>query len=169
MLTVATSASVLFRSYSGSKASTTSVNVAPGVDYFVVNNVSIGLDVFVTHQEGTSFDSTGAQTNSDSTSVGFAPRLGFNAPLTAFLSFWPQVEIGYGIEATNEVSGLGTNQHSRKRSWVQISAPLLIHPTSHFFVGGGPYLFHELTDADQYDYENDVTTLGSSLVLGGWL
>jgi hypothetical protein len=145
------------------------VNFAPGVDYFLVNNVSIGVDVFISHQAGTTFGSNGAQTNTDSMVVGFAPRLGVNLPLTALLSFWPQAEVGFGTVATNQTSGLGTNEHTRTRSWVQVSAPFLIHPTSHFFVGAGPYLFHELSDADQNGYENEATTLGSSLVLGGWL
>ena len=62
----------------------------------------------------------------------------------------------------------GTNQHSRTRTWVDISAPFLLHPSSHFFVGAGPFLFHELSDKDQYDSENRATWLGLSLVLGGW-
>ena len=169
VFTLATSASVLYRSNSESKGSSTSVNVAPSVDYFLVNNVSIGLDMFVAHDQGRTLGSTGAPTNEDSMSVGFAPRVGVNLPLTASLSFWPQGEIGYGIVTTNLVSAKGTNQHSQTRSWVQVSAPLLLHPASHFFVGAGPYLFHELSDVDQNDYENEATTLGTSLVLGGWL
>jgi hypothetical protein len=42
-----------------------------------------------------------------------------------------------------------------------------IHATSHSFVGAGPYLLQELSDSDQYGYENESTTLGTSLVLGG--
>ena len=59
-------------------------------------------------------------------------------------------------------------EHSRTRTWIDISAPLLLHPSSHFFVGADPFLFHELSDKDQYNAENDATNLGVSLVLGGW-
>jgi hypothetical protein len=69
----------------------------------------------------------------------------------------------------NETSSNGTNQHSRHRMWVEFSLPLLIHMSSHFFLGAGPSVFHELIDQDQYDYENEETSVGVSSMLGGWL
>jgi hypothetical protein len=62
-----------------------------------------------------------------------------------------------------------SRQHDRTRLWVELSLPLLVHPASHFFVGAGPFVFHELSDVDQNSYENDATTLGAAFLLGGWL
>ena len=47
--------------------------------------------------------------------------------------------------------------------------PLLAHAASHLFVGVGPYVFHELSNTDQYDQENDARSVGASFLLGGWL
>jgi len=53
--------------------------------------------------------------------------------------------------------------------WLQVSLPLVAVVTSHFFVGGGPSLYHELSDTDQYKRENDGTALAASALFGGWL
>lgn len=169
VLTVATGASLSFQTYSGSKGSNTNVNLHPSFDYFVAPNVSLGVAAFVDYGTGTSLDSSETTTNVSSTSVGFAPDIGVNIPLTGQLSFWPQAALGYGTVDTNQTSFAGANQHSRKRSWVAIFTPLLVHPTSHFFLGMGPDWSHELSDTDQYGYENDATSVGASFVLGGWL
>jgi hypothetical protein len=169
VLTLATVGSLSRVTYTHSRGGRTNVNLAPSLDYFLVDNVSVGVNAFVGYSRGTSLDSTGETTVFKSTSIGVAPRLGGNIQLTERLSFWPQIGVGYGTVDTSEIASSGANQHSSVRLWVQVSAPLLVHPTSHFFLGAGPSLFHELSDADQFDYENDGTAIGASFVLGGWL
>jgi hypothetical protein len=168
VLTFATDASASYRSYSRSKGSNSNVNLAPSVDYFLEDGVSIGVDAFVGYSSGTSLDSLGTTTQLSSTNIGVAPRLGANLTLTELVSIWLRGELGYGTVNQTETSADGTNQHSRTRTWIEISAPFLLHPSSHFFVGAGPFLFHELSDKDQFNFENDATTLGVSLLLGGW-
>lgn len=77
------------------------------------------------------------------------------------------LEFGSGTVDTSQSSASGVNQHSRQRTWIALTAPLLVHRATHFFFGAGPVFFHELLDKDQYDYENDATTIGLSLMLGG--
>lgn len=168
VLTLATDASVSYLSYSRSKGSNSNVNLEPSVDYFVTDGVSIGIDAFIGYSSGTSVDSLGTATQLSSTNIGVAPRVGGNLPLTELVSIWLRGEIGYGTVNQSEASAEGTNQHSRKRAWINISSPFLLHPSAHFFVGAGPFLFHELSDKDQYSFENNATSLGVSLVLGGW-
>ena len=168
VLTLATDASISYLSHSRSKGSNSDVNLAPSVDYFFTDGVSVGVDAFIGYSSGTSVDSLGTATQFSSTKIGVAPRLGGNLALTELVSIWLRGEIGRGTVNQSEASADGTNQHSRTRSWVEISAPILLHPSSHFFVGAGPFLFHELSDKDQYDLQNDATNLGVSLVLGGW-
>jgi hypothetical protein len=168
VLTLATDASGSYLTYSHSKGSETSVNLAPSVDYFLEEGVSVGVDAFLGYSNGTSLDSLEGTTHFSARSIGFAPRLGSNLALTELVSVWLRGEIGYGTVSQSQASADGTNQHSRTRTWVEFSAPLLLHPSSHFFLGAGPFLFHELSDKDQYNYENDATQLGVNLVLGGW-
>jgi hypothetical protein len=168
VLTGATDASVSYQSHSRSKGSNTDVHLEPSVDYFVTDGVSVGVDAFIGASSGTSVDSLGTRTQFSSTNIGVAPRLGGNLALTELVSIWLRGEIGYGTVNETQASADGTNQHSRTRTWIDISAPFLLHPGSHFFVGAGPFLFHELSDKDQFSMENDVTDLGVSLLLGGW-
>ncbi len=168
VLTLATAAWASHQSYSRSKGSNSNLNFEPSVDYFFTNGVSVGVDAFIGYSSGTSLDSLGTTTQLSSTNIGVAPRLGANLVLTELVSIWLRGEIGYGTLNQTAASADGTNQHSLTRSWLAISAPLLLHPSSHFFVGGGPFLFHELSDKDQYDVQNDATDLGVSLELGGW-
>jgi hypothetical protein len=168
VLSTATSAWVGYRSYSQSKGSSTEVWVEPSVDYFVVDEISIGADAFVGYSSGNGLDSNGTVTELSATNFGIAPSLGANLPLTEWASIWLRGDLGFGTVSSSVSSLDGTNQHSRKRTWIDLSLPFLVHPSSHFFVGVGPFLFHELSDKDQYDFENRGTELGLSLVLGGW-
>ena len=149
MLSSATTAWVGYQSYSRSKGSTTDVEFEPSIDYFLVDAISIGADAFFGYPSGTGLDSNGTETQFSSTDFGIAPRLGPNLALTTFASIWLRGDLGFGTVSSSVSSVSGTNQHSRTRTWVDISAPFLPHPSSHFFVGAGPFLFHELSDTQQ--------------------
>jgi hypothetical protein len=170
VLTTATSASVAYNSYTNSTASNVSVALSPGVDYFVTDHVSLGVAASVSSSSGHSFDTIGVETDVSSTSFGFAPRVGFDIPLKrGLVSLWPLAGLGFGVATSNQTSAAGSNDHTRSLSWVTVSAPLLVHPTTHMFLGAGPYVMHELSDTDQNHFENDATTVGASFLLGGWL
>jgi len=170
VLTSATNASLESFSYSHTDASNLSVSINPGFDYFVVDDVSFGIDSGVGHSSATSFDSNGVKSISTSSFFGLAPRLGFHAFIVEdVLSVWLQAELGFG-RANESVSAPGSNNaHQRGRTWVAASLPFLVHPTSHWFLGAGPSVSHELSDVDQNEYENDATSVGANFVLGGWL
>ena len=168
VLTSAMDASIEHQSYSQSKGASTSVTVAPGIDYFVSDGTSIGADVVIGHSNGNGFDNSGANAEFSSASLGFVLRAGFNLQVAAIASIWLNGGVGYGSVDSSISTAMGTNQHTRTRGWIEASAPFLVHPASHFFVGAGPALFHELSDRDQYNYENKATQLALRLVLGGW-
>jgi hypothetical protein len=170
VLTAASFGSVASSTYSRSNASSLSVDLEPGFDYFVMDQVSLGVDSFASYSTSKSFDSSGVETNSSSTSLGLAVRPGVDLPLLrGALSVWLQGELGFGFVTSKQDSAAGSNDHSRNRTWVRLQAPLLIHATTHMFLGAGPYLFAELSDTDQLHYENDATKVGATFVLGGWL
>ena len=93
---------------------------------------------------------------------------GGNVPIGNVGSFWPQVELGYGVFSTKLSSSEGTNQHSRKRFWLRLSAPVLFNVTSHFLLGLGPYFFDEISNKDQNGIDNDVESVGVRLLMAGW-
>jgi len=168
VLTSATEASIGHGSYSQSKGSSTSVTFAPGIDYFVSDGTSIGGEIVIDYSNGKGLDESGANEELSSTSLGFVLRAGYNLRLADVASIWLNGGVGYGSVDSSVSTAMGTNQHTRTRGWIEAAAPLLVHPASHFFVGAGPALFHELSDRDQYNYENKATQLALRLVLGGW-
>ena len=170
VLTGDLSASISSLTYRGSDAQYFSVAVAPGFDVFVANHFSIGVDLSIGYASTTGLASNGAKIDYTSTSFGIAPRVGVDVPISSSLSFYPRAAIGTGSLTQDEVSSNGAeNKHTVARTWVSLYAPLLVHPEPHFFVGVGPLVVHELSATDQYGKENQRTTIGASLLLGGWL
>jgi hypothetical protein len=103
-------------------------------------------------------------------SFSIAPRIGIDIPISGGrLSLWPQLELGVGAVYENQTAAFGSKEHNRARTWVAFNAPLLLHVTTHFFAGLGPYMMHELSDSDQNNFDNDATTVGVSFLLGGWI
>lgn len=160
--------SALATSDSKSSTSSTTVSFDPGFDYFTTNGLSVGADLSFSHDSGNTYDSLGARTDFDNTSFGFGPRLGYNLELGERVSVWPRLAFDYGRSSQNSSSSLGTNDHSRALNWFSISVPALWHVTSHFFVGGGPYVTHEISDKDERGFENLATRFGASAELGGY-
>jgi hypothetical protein len=169
VLGLATDASLSYRTDSASKGSETTVDLMPSADYFVLDNLSIGLDAFISHSSGNSLDPNDTPTDFASTSIGVGPRIGSTVRIVEWSSLWPQVELGYGTLSTKLSSREGTNQHSSKRSWLRLSAPVLFNVTSHFLLGVGPYFFHEISNTDQYGTENKAESVGARLLMAGWL
>jgi hypothetical protein len=168
VLTAATDASVDYRTYSHSNDSQTDVTIAPGVDYFVIDGISVGGHVAIGYSSGTLLDSSGSSSEFTTNTLGVAPHVGANLTLTSLASIWLRGEVGYGTIKQSISSASGGGELARTRYWASLSAPVLLHPASHFFVGLGPFVFHELSDKDQYAREFDATELGVDLVLGGW-
>lgn len=140
-------------SYDGSSASTTSYVFAPAVDYFFARNFSIGLlaDVAFSDQKGYGADSSLVDTRTTTLQAG--PRFGFNVPLGPAFSWYPQAVVGFEwIKVTEQTSGgslsvtenaLGYPSTTQLGPYVSLYAPLLLHPTNHFFIGFGPTLFRD--------------------------
>lgn len=102
-----------------------SIVLAPGADYFLRENLSVGAGIAL----GQLF-----QPGENATTVGVNVRLGYNIPYDANISFWPKLTVGflYNKQDTFLFGPDGT--------FFQIGAfaPVLLHPASHFFVGLGP-------------------------------
>jgi hypothetical protein len=91
----------------------TSIDIAPELDYLVVQGLSVG-GAAVFH-----WDSGGG------TSGGIVPQIGYDVTISDSWSFWPRLAIPL-------IAGKPASAS------VEISAPFLVHPALHFFFGFGP-------------------------------
>jgi len=156
-LTISTDAGLAISSTStsGVDGSTTSLTLRPAVDYFVVNNVSVGAFV------GLDYKST---SGAHATTFAIGPRVGYNFAFSERFSFWPKLGFSYSTSSTSAdttpaVGDSATGNHLA----LNVFAPLMFHPVQHFFLGFGPALDTDLTgDAKQ-------TTIAGRLTIGGWL
>ena len=166
--------------YSTSNARRFSASFSPGFDYFVIRRFSIGVDVSIAYVLGRGYGADNSLVESTTTTIGGGPRFGVDLPLSELVSFYPRLTMG--VESVHResrlVSGrslsvaanpIGTPSESLVGPYVNVFAPLLLHPTRHFFVGAGPSLFHEFGKAHaEPDVGGERTTIAARMVVGGW-
>jgi len=143
-------------SISGVDASSTKVILRPAIDYFVLNNVSVGGFV------GLDYTTVG---DAHSTTFAIGPRVGYNLSFSERFSFWPKLGFSYSSSSASgdaTVPGGPTSVDGNHLA-LNIFAPLMFHPVQHFFLGFGPALDTDLTgDAKR-------TVIAGQLTIGGWL
>lgn len=141
--------------------SSTSYGIEPSLDYFVAPNVSVGGALGVAHG---SFSGDGFGTSASTTLIEVAARAGYNLALTDALSLWPRLGFAYDHFSTSganpDLSGYSLH--------LTVFAPLLWHPTQHFFVGGGIIVDTELVSKINGASTSKLTDVGLEGVLGGY-
>jgi hypothetical protein len=151
----------------GSSVSGMSFSLAPTIDYFVAEGISVGGFV------GFGYTKAGEDPNTVKvTTIGIGPRVGYNLWLTpGQLSLWPNVWFGY-FNASANVGG--NDAGSLNKMALGVNVPLLIHPASHFHFGVGPFFRMDVSskvkDAAGNSADGDKTTaFGLMAEIGGWL
>lgn len=147
-------------SYSNTGGTATiGANLAPGVLYFVIDNLAVGGDIVLGVSKPENSDAT--------TTFGVGPAVAYNVRFSPTLSLLPQasldfMRIGYG----------GTNAPTYTTFTLRVFAPVL-YRVSHFFLGVGPYF-----DADLYSSrsvgsfsssQDKTVAVGLRTTIGGWL
>ncbi|MBS2015408.1 MAG: hypothetical protein JST00_21145 [Deltaproteobacteria bacterium] len=169
-----------FTTYGGnSQAKRFSASISPSFEFFVVKNFAIGAAIFASHREVTGYLSDGTVVEETSTGFGMGPRLGYVIPLGRWLSLYPRVTLGFRhvstkAEAANRLTsstvsvfGNGISEpHSSP--FVYGYLPLLLHPSSNFFVGIGPSVFHDIKDARTTVSRGQRTSVSLETVIGGY-
>jgi hypothetical protein len=150
-------------SESNNGGSSFTFSVLPSVEYFVIDNLSLGGFVEYAHTS-ISPAGNGPSTNTDTFGVG--PRVGYDFRLSNSFSFWPKAFIAFAT--TNESSG---NQSGSNTSWtLGIFAPFLLHPAEHFFLGLGPLLSTQIANSNSPGGgQPQATVYGLEFELGGWV
>lgn len=143
----------------GSSTPSTSFFVSPGVDWFPVRGLSLGVRAGYGHQAAPGYP------DADSLSVG--PRVGYDVTLGDHWSLWPQV---YGASGATWGS-----DGSRAVAWsAGAYVPALYHPAPHVFLGLGPTVvttyFPAMGNGSQEVTPSvTLTTYGLLATLGGWV
>jgi len=150
--------SISSTSTSGVDGSTTNVTLRPAIDYFVLNNVSVGGFV------GLDYTSTSA---GHTTSFAIGPRVGYNFAFSERFSFWPKLGFSYTSSSVTSdapvVPGATAPSVGGDHLALNLFAPVMFHPVQHFFLGFGPALDTDLSG------DSKQTTIAGRLTLGGWL
>jgi len=165
---------------------TTRIGFGAGVDFFPVDNLSVGLQGGFAGlgetPEGIPGYAGPFPTQHD-TEWRFAwnlgARVGYNVPLSRRWSVWPRV--GLGLDNTPRLStfvgadtpyGYGNGGPPTlliyRTVTIDLHAPVVVHPNRYFFVGFGPFLALPVY-AHASTVQNPLTdtTFGFKLLLGG--
>jgi hypothetical protein len=134
------------------------ITLAPAVDYFVIDRLSVGG--FISWSYVTAGDS-------DSSRFAIGPRVGYNLTLSDLVSLWPKVGFSFATSSVSEDADAGDVELETSQGndgiALNIFVPFMFHPAEHFFAGFGPYLDTDLSG------DNKVTAVGMKLTLGGWV
>jgi hypothetical protein len=128
------------------ESDTTRLTLSPGADFFVMDNLSVGA--FIALQ----YLSVG---DSSTTRFDIGPRVGYNITLSDLISIWPKIGLSFTSFDSDDSDNTGIA--------LNLFAPLMIHPATHFFLGVGPFLDVGLSGDDK------DTIIGLRLTVGGWL
>lgn len=149
----------------GDSLSATNIAISPALDYFVVQNVSVGGVVSLTHDRYDQFSAMGVVRHKD-TSLLITPTVGYNLDLGPRLSLFPRAGVGY-LYSTSSVEG-GPDSGSSSTISLMLQAPVLIHPVEHFFIGFGPVLLVDLISKFDDEDLSKRRRVGLVLEIGGW-
>ena len=164
----------------GAGGSTTSFGIQPAFDYFAAPNFSLGVSAQLRHIDNEPGNSGNFYVLGTSTlTLGLSAAVGFNAWLADRVSFWPRLSLGVSqnrqtFSSSSEVvpaNGAPVQVTGAPEVQtivvVELFAPLLVHPTQHFFIGFGPDLYADLHNTFN-GASNKRTFLGAESTIGGW-
>lgn len=146
----------------GVSGSVTTVILSPAIDFFLLQNFSVGGFVQL------NYVSSGGDDHS--MALGAGPRVGYNFTLSDLISIWPKAGLSIqDINTTVSVPSMtmpGTSVSTSSSDVgvaVNLFIPIMFHPAPHFFAGFGPFLDAGLSG------DTKATTFGGKLTLGGWV
>jgi hypothetical protein len=129
-------------------ANTFNLNLRPAVDFFIIDNLSLGVYTII---DWTHVSTGGVGGHNFVFSLG--GRVGYNIWLMDRISVWPRLGLSYSLHS---VTGASTSSLA-----LNLSAPFLYH-VENFFFGLSPELDVDLTGNDK------TTAIAGVLEIGAW-
>lgn len=148
-------------SYSMGRGHNVVVSITPALDYFISPNFSVGGLVRLSYESNVAFTGGAA----DQTVFGLGARAGYNIVLTNVLTWWINGGLLY-LHDSYDAGALG--DFSGNRFQLQLFAPLLWHPASHFFIGLGPAFATDLVSSYEGNDAPKLTSFGLLSTIGGY-
>ncbi|HEX3596472.1 MAG TPA: hypothetical protein VHU80_15285, partial [Polyangiaceae bacterium] len=166
------------RSYANGSAGFFDVWFEPSLEYFILRNISLGIELDLVHQRTRSYSGDSLFENGF-TRFGAGLHFGVNVPISKAFSVYPLAMVGFhhDEQTTKFVSTApGTTAVpfapttiSRMGPWLSFEVPLLYHPVEHFFVGLAPAVYHDFASAEQGSTVlTHSTEVEGRFVLGGY-
>jgi hypothetical protein len=144
----------------GSATSSTTIGIAPALDFFVARNVSVGGRVAFIYQK---------VRDDSATTFAVGPEVGYSVALSPRVSLFPRLGAAYAHSSISSPSPIGGSISAS--AWainLFVLAPVLFHPFEHFFLGGGPTFSLDLVSKVRGMDADKVTQIGLGFVIGGW-
>jgi hypothetical protein len=148
-------------SFSMGGGSNTVFAISPALDYFVSSNFSVGGRLHLGYAS-TSADGGG---DVDITTFGLGARAGYNIVLNNVFTWWINGGLLYFRDSI-DAGALG--DASGNRFQLQVFAPFLWHPASHFFIGVGPAFATDLVSTYGGEDAAKQTSFGLLSTIGGY-
>ena len=141
-------------------ASTTTVRIQPAFDYFVIPSISVGGVL------GLQFDWIGAMglaPSSRLTTIVVGARAGYALRLLDNVAVWGRIGFSY----VHQSQSTGTNNTAYAIPF-SISVPVLWMPTSHLFIGAGPFFDRDIVSKAGSTTQPNRTDFGLTSLVGGY-
>jgi hypothetical protein len=161
---------------------TFNVFIQPAFDYFVGSGFSLGVGVQLSHEtRSETFSGLPSHPTIEATTDNYGVdfRAGGNVRISELFSVWIQGFLGlyhqharvpdtlYSYTGPPTVTSISENETGGD---IGVYAPLLLHPTQHFFVGLGPSLrFDHLFPENVNITTPNSVRVALSSTIGGWL
>jgi hypothetical protein len=180
VVTGASNIGISYTQFDASQATFLSASFSPSFDYFVLRNVSVGVNVDAEYLDERGYGADSSLVRTRSTTISGGVRVGVNVPILDHVSWYPRLTIGFEVDQSEQdlISGgsisvagspLGYPSSTQTGPTLNVFAPLLVHIAPHLFIGWGPFFFHDLASvAGGPNVGGQRTDVGADFVVGTW-
>jgi len=147
----------------GPDYSANGIRLAPSAAIFVSRRFSVGLGLDLQRQ---SIWFEGSQLHSQLTRAAVVPRIGYALLLGEHFAVWPEVGVRVGRNWSSQW-GSQTSSWTSTDVGLLVTAPVLWHPVSHFFLGVGPSFSYDFGAAESQALKPAYSSVGLTSLIGG--
>lgn len=174
-----TSVGLSYTSYGGSNARYFSASFVPALDYFIVENFSIGLQLSAGYSDNGGYGADSSFINVRSSHLLVGPRVSYNIAIGRSVSFYPSASFDFGYTRSDETlesggslsipNAVASPSTTEADAQINVAARLYFHPRSHVLIGFGPSFSHDFARVQGGpDVGAQTTSFGFGVAVGGY-